>query len=174
MNGIYLRQMPEGELAQWLSEAVNAYLKDNPTPVYVEPTAESLRPLVPLIQERLKTLAPDEVWELCEPFLVETPDYDIPQLVQKGMDSEGALAALRAVSDTIGEVTSFDADTLEGVLRPLAEELELKTRELFGTIRVAVTGRTAAPPLFDTLAVLGKERVLSRLGRVVTILDEGA
>lgn len=173
MNGMYLRQMPEGDLAQRLSEAVNGYLKDHPTSVHVEPTSESLLALVPLLQERLKTLAPDEVWELCEPFLVETPEYDRSQLVQKGMDTEGTRTALRAVSDAIGAVTPFDAETLEGVLRPLAEELQLRTRELFGTIRVAVTGRTAAPPLFDTLAVLGRERVLSRLSYVVTILSDG-
>ncbi len=172
MSGIYLRQMPEGELAQRLSEAVNAYLNDHPTSVNVEPTPESLLALVPLLQERLSTMAPDEVWELCEPFLVETPDYDRPQLVQKGMDAGGTRAALQAVSEAIRAVSPFDAKTLEGVLRPLAEELQLRTRELFGTIRVAVTGRTAAPPLFDTLAVLGKERVLSRLGHVVTILNE--
>ena len=173
MNGMYLRQMPEGDLAQRLSEAVNGYLKDHPTSVHVEPTSESLLALVPLLQERLKTLAPDEVWELCEPFLVETPEYDRSQLVQKGMDTEGTRTALRAVSDAIGAVTPFDAETLEGALRPLAEELQLRTRELFGTIRVAVTGRTAAPPLFDTLAVLGRERVLSRLSHVVTILSDG-
>lgn len=171
MSGIYLRQMSEVELAQRLSEAVNSYLKDHPTPVHAEPTAESLRALVPLLQERLKTVAPDEVWDLCEPFLVEMPEYDRSLLVQKGMDTESTRAALLAVSNAVGAVTPFDAETLEGVLRPLAEELQLKTRELFGTIRVAVTGRTAAPPLFDTLAVLGKERVLSRLGHVVTILS---
>ena len=174
MSGIYLRQMGEGELAQRLSEAVGGYLKDHPTPVHVAPTAESMRALVPLIQERLRTLAPEEVWELCEPFLVETPEYDRAQLVQKGMDTESTRAALRAVSVAIEAVTPFDAETLEGVLRTLAEELQLRTRELFGAIRVAVTGRTAAPPLFDTLAVLGRETVLSRLGRVVTILGEGA
>lgn len=172
MSGIYLRQMPETELAQRLSEAVNAYLKGHPTPVHSEPTAEGLRTLVPLLQERLKTFAPDEVWELCEPFLVETPKYNESQLIQKGMNMQGTHEALTAVAYAIGAATPFDADTLEGVLRPLAEELQLKTRELFGAIRVAVTGRTASPPLFDTLAVLGKERVLARLGHVVTILKE--
>ncbi|GAI41888.1 unnamed protein product, partial [marine sediment metagenome] len=52
---------------------------------------------------------------------------------------------------------------LESVLRPLAVELGLKTGQLFGTLRVAVTGRTAAPPLFQTMAVLGKECCLRRI-----------
>jgi glutamyl-tRNA synthetase len=57
----------------------------------------------------------------------------------------------------------FDAESLEAVLRPLAVELGLKTGQLFGTLRVAVTGQTAAPPLFQTMAVLGKERCLKRI-----------
>ena len=57
----------------------------------------------------------------------------------------------------------FEASSLEGVLRPLAAELELKTGELFGLLRVATTGRTAAPPLFETMAVLGRERCLARI-----------
>ena len=54
-------------------------------------------------------------------------------------------------------------EALEAVLRPLAVELEIKTGELFGALRVAVTGRTAAPPLFQTMAVLGRERCLRRI-----------
>lgn len=52
---------------------------------------------------------------------------------------------------------------METTLRPLAEELELKTGQLFGTLRVATTGRTAAPPLFQTMEVLGSETCLSRI-----------
>jgi glutamyl-tRNA synthetase len=58
---------------------------------------------------------------------------------------------------------TFDEASLEAVLRPLAEELRLKTGQLFGILRVAVTGRTAAPPLFQTMAVLGKEQCLRRI-----------
>jgi glutamyl-tRNA synthetase len=57
----------------------------------------------------------------------------------------------------------WDAASLESVLRPLADELELKTGVFFGLLRVAITGRTAAPPLFQTMEVLGKERCLKRL-----------
>jgi len=63
------------------------------------------------------------------------------------------------------------AKALEGIIRPLAEELGLKTGELFGAIRVAVTGRTAAPPLFRTMAVLGRERCLQRLGNAICRLQ---
>ena len=59
---------------------------------------------------------------------------------------------------------------LESELRALAEELGLKPGPLFGAIRVAVTGRTVAPPLFETLAALGKERTLARLAFAIGAL----
>ena len=56
----------------------------------------------------------------------------------------------------------WSTESLEGEIRPLAEELNIKTGQLFGAIRVAVTGRKAAPPLFETMAVLGRDRCLAR------------
>ena len=58
------------------------------------------------------------------------------------------------------------------MLRPLAEELGLKTGQLFGTPRTATTGRTATPPLFQTMAVLGKERCLERIATALAKLNK--
>jgi glutamyl-tRNA synthetase len=69
---------------------------------------------------------------------------------------ERALATAEAAAD-------WRADALEVLYRALAEEMGLKTGQLFGTIRTAITGRTATPPLFDTMSVLGRDRVRSRL-----------
>ena len=79
------------------------------------------------------------------------------------MDGESAARALEVGQERLEPMESFDTESLEAVLRPLAVELELKTGQLFGTLRVATTGRTAAPPLFQTMAVLGKERCLERI-----------
>ena len=65
--------------------------------------------------------------------------------------------------EKLGPLQEFDHDSLEGILRPLATELGLKAGQLFTTLRVATTGRTAAPPLFQTMAVLGKEKCLRRI-----------
>ncbi len=69
------------------------------------------------------------------------------------------------------EKLAEDASSLEAVLRTLAAELGLKTGELFGLLRVAVTGRTAAPPLFQTMAVLGRERCLRRIESALSKLS---
>ena len=79
------------------------------------------------------------------------------------MDKQSTREALKAVRARLVELEPFDAESLEGVLRPLAAELGLKTGQLFGTLRETSTGETAAPPLFETMAVLGKERCLRRI-----------
>jgi len=106
----------------------------------------------------------------------EKIDYDAGLLLGKKLTKETAVAALEAALQRLtdlgadwdgtgrdAEKLAKDAQSLEEVLRPLADELGLKTGEFFGLLRVAVTGRTAAPPLFQTMAVLGRERCLRRI-----------
>ena len=85
--------------------------------------------------------------------------------------SEALVAARTTIAD-VGAVT-FEADELEPPLRALAEERGWKVGDLFMAIRVAVTGRTATPPLFDTLVALGHDRTLERLDRAIEILSAG-
>ena len=103
-----------------------------------------------------------EVPELAEFFFVES-DYDSSLLIGKNMNQESATRALAAGQQKLRQLAEFDTESLEAVLRPLAEQLGLKTGQLFGTLRVAITGRTATPPLFQTMAVLGKEQCLMRI-----------
>ena len=79
------------------------------------------------------------------------------------MSRESTSEALKTAQQRLEQLKTFDAESLEVLLRPLAVELELKTGQLFGALRVAVTGRTAAPPLFQTMVVLGKGRCLKRI-----------
>ena len=83
-----------------------------------------------------------------------------------------ALGAARQTIATLSEVV-FEADELEPPLRALAEARGWKVGDLFMAIRVAVTGRTATPPLFDTLVALGRERTLERLAGAIEVLDLG-
>ena len=96
-------------------------------------------------------------------FFQEELDYPAEDLIQRGLDRESTIKALEATLQRVAYLEVWSAEHLESVLRPLAEEMEMKTGQLFGAIRVAVTGRKAAPPLFETMAVLGRDRCLSRL-----------
>jgi len=154
MNGVYIRQLGRDDLAQRLLP----FLKE---PGW-EPDLPLVRRLVLLIQERIKELgeAPSHL-----NFFFEEISYEPELLVQKKMDRDSTAQALVAAEEALTRCMVFDEEELETILRRLAKELGLKVGQLFGVIRVAVTGRKVAPPLFGTLSVLGKKKVLERISR---------
>jgi glutamyl-tRNA synthetase len=119
-----------------------------------------IRQFAPLVQERARTLA--ETPQLSEFFFIDKLEYDSGLLLSK-IDKAEAIKSLQASVASMDSLKDWNAASLEAVFRPLAEELKLKTSVFFGLLRVAVTGRTAAPPLFQTMEVLGRERCLKRL-----------
>jgi glutamyl-tRNA synthetase len=162
MNGVYIRALPEDDLANRLLPLLRRS--------GLEADQETVLRLVPLIQERIKVLT--DAADLVDFFFAEEIDYDPELLVGKKMDAVASLEALRRVLQLLEEkIPTFDEETLEKTLRELTEELGLKAGQLFGIIRVAVTGKKVAPPLFGTLSVLGKERVLARLGQAEQALS---
>ncbi len=158
MNGVYIRNLT----ADQFFEAVQPYLIANVTAGETLITSERyVRDILPLVQERARTLV--EVVDLTSYFFVDELDYDTDLLIGKDMTPQSTARALEIACQRLEQLSSFDAESLEAMLRPLAVELGLKTGQLFGALRTATTGRTAAPPLFQTMAVLGKERSLKRI-----------
>ena len=153
MNGVYIRSLDDDGLAQRMLP----YL-DHDGGVEMG----YLRRIAPLVRERLKTLADVPQWTSY--FFQEELSYGPSDLVQKGMDRDSTLGALKAVREALAGV-EFSAGLLEEALRAVGADLDLSGRKLFGAIRAAVTGRTASPPIFETMEVLGRDRCLSRLGR---------
>jgi len=116
---------------------------------------------MPLIQERAKTLA--AVPQLADFFFLDEPQYSIELLLSHNLDATTAIQAIVVTLQKLKTIESWSAQSLEDTLRPLIVEVNLSTGEFFGLLRVAITGRTAAPPLFQTMAILGKEKSLKRL-----------
>jgi glutamyl-tRNA synthetase len=124
------------------------------------------------VQERLPVLG--AIGEVVGFLFVDEVRPDPEVLVPKRWDVATTLQALRAARETIarnGEL-AFDHEGLEVALRGLAEQRGWKAGDLFMSIRVSVTARTATPPLFETLVALGYERTLDRLDRAVASLAE--
>ena len=165
LNGVHIRRLSPDELADHLVP----FLERDLAPEVPRPIDRDLvRRLVPLIQERIKLLT--EAAPLVEPFFVEELSYDPALLVPKGLDRELTRRALAEALGRLSALPDFDAATLETAMRALAEELGLKAGTLFMSIRVAVTGRTVTPPLFESMAILGRERVLRRLEQAISLL----
>ena len=164
MNGLYIRELTTEDLAERLAPFLERDLPEELLPV----DRDYLLRIVPLIRERIKLLS--EAAEMITYFFQEEVDYDPADLVQRGMDQESTVAALRLARDEMTAVKVFEHQLLEDTLRAAGTTLGLAARQFFGTLRVAVTGRTATPPLFETMEVVGRERVLSRLGTAVVRL----
>ncbi|MBM3941051.1 MAG: glutamate--tRNA ligase [SAR202 cluster bacterium] len=157
-NGVYIRMMQATELADVLLPIIEEKLPpEAPRPI----DRDYLLRIIPLERERLKTL--NDAPELLSFFFVEQPKYNPITIIQKGMVRDDTREALTRALRVAEHTEPWDAPTLEAAYRNLAEELELKPGQLFGAMRVALTGRTEAPPLFDTMVVLGKERCVARL-----------
>jgi len=158
MNGVYIRSLSLEDFTQRVLPFLDSGL---PPEVKLPLSTEYIKQIMPLIQERAKTLA--EVAELVQFFFVDELEYDPTLLIGKNMNRQSVTKALETAKKKLGRLEAFDTESLEALLRPMATELGLKTGQLFGTLRVAVTGQTAAPPLFQTMAVLGKELCLRRI-----------
>ena len=158
MNGVYLRKLNLGEFVQ---QAMPFLDRNLPESVERPLNLDYVSHVLFLVQERAKTLA--EVPPLTSFFFLDELQYDIGLLLSKEVDAKSATKAITTTLQVLEEITAWDATTLEDILRPLAAELGLGTGKFFGLLRVAVTGRVAAPPLFQTMAVLGEEKCLKRL-----------
>ena len=158
MNGVYMRKLTPEQFYEYSQAFLMA---DRAIAGMVISDEDYVRSTLPLVQDRARTLV--DVPELTRFFFVEELEYETKLLVEKDMTPERALYALEVSYDRIKDLTPFDAENMEKVLRPLAAELGMKTGHLFGALRTATTGRTAAPPLFQTMEVLGKARSLRRI-----------
>ncbi len=127
---------------------------------------ERLRAACAIVQEKAQTL--DEVWPLIS-FLFEQPDYD-PKAWRKVM-TQAALSALASARAALEAAEPFEPAAIEAALAPVLAEHDLKPGKLYQPIRVAITGGTVSPGIFESLAALGKKASLERIQRA---LDEGS
>ena len=103
-------------------------------------------------------------------FFVDAVEYD-PPAVEKYFQPNGTAAHLEAVSAALGALSSFDVESIEAAVRSTAEARGVKAATLIHAIRVAVTGKSVSPGLFEVLSLLGRERVRKRLGAALQLLS---
>jgi glutamyl-tRNA synthetase len=165
LNGQWIRRLAPAELVTralpFLQRAVAGAAADGYT--VRRPTVDDLAPLLPMVVERLPRL--DAIGPMLDFVFVEDLEIDPALLLPKRWDAvttETGLASTRRIVEETGE-GDFGAEVLEPALRSLCEDHGWKVGDLFMAIRVALTGRTATPPIFEVMSALGYETTLDRL-----------
>ena len=150
INGEYLRTKTDEELLTLLADFYPKTWPEN-----------KVKQVMPLVKERIKKLS--EFADYVD-FFFEDIKTEAEQTVQKGKTKEETKAILKKVEDVLENDKIWAShDILETHLREFAADNNWTPKDLFMTLRIVLTGKTATPPLFDTMLVLGKEKVLSRL-----------
>jgi glutamyl-tRNA synthetase len=143
MNGRYLRELDADDLRRRLEE-----LSGRPVP----------REAVAITQEKMQTLA--DFWPLAG-FLVERAPFD-EKAWDKVMRDSGP-DRLRAAREALESTEPFEPETVEEALRGVVERTGRKAKQVFQPLRVALTGTTVSPGIFETVALLGREETLTRV-----------
>jgi glutamyl-tRNA synthetase len=146
INGRYMRELPLDEYTAAVARHLGREADDR------------LRAACAIVQEKAQTL--DEVWSLIR-FLFEPP-VDDEKAWQKVM-KDGALPALEAARAALQDAPAFDVEGVEAALAPLPERLDAKPGKVYQPIRVAITGTSVSPGIFESLAELGREESLRRI-----------
>ncbi len=161
LNAEHIRALPVDELSDRLLPILHA------AGFHVD--SGEMRQITPLIRERIKLL--NDVLSVADFFFVdELPAYDPAELIPQKGDAAMAAKVLQKAREVLAHI-DFNHDALDHALRAAAQELGVKAGQMFQPIRVAVCGRKNAPPLFETLAVLGREKTLSRIEQAIENLQ---
>jgi glutamyl-tRNA synthetase len=157
LNGHYIREMPTAELADRVVTYLGVSGDD----------ADLIRRATPLVQERMAVLR--EAREMLGFLLVDSLEVE-PAAAEKHLGPDSG-PVVRGARDALAAVDGWNHETIEVALRgALVDGLGLKPKHAFGAVRVAVTGRTVSPPLFESIELLGRERTLERLDMALAAL----
>ena len=165
LNAEHIRELPVPELAELLLPFLQQADFGTVTP-------EKVLQVTPLIRERIRLLR-DACTAAGFFFAAQLPPYDVEELIPQKGDAALARKVLRVARELLADVP-FDHQSLESGLRATAARIGVKSGPMFQPIRVAVCGRKNAPPLFETMEVLGRELCLKRIGEAIAKLEARA
>ncbi|MET0557562.1 MAG: glutamate--tRNA ligase [Solirubrobacterales bacterium] len=155
LNGRFMRELPLDEY----TDAVARHVGREPD--------EELRAACEIAQEKAQTL--EEVWPLIR-FAFEAPVEDEKAWAKVMKDGAGEMLGAAALA--LEEADGFDPESIEAALAPLLERFEVKPGKLYQPIRVAITGTTVSPGIFESLSVLGRSRSVNRISAAANRLAE--
>lgn len=160
-NGLHIRALSDADLAKRIDPFFSAAgFKTDET---------KLMKIAPLIKQRIATL--DEAVNMAGFFFREDVEPSVEDLIQKGLTQEQTLAIARETRAVLEMYPTVDLTVVEPPMRELVEKLGYSIGQVFGVLRVAVTGQRVSPPLFESMEIVGREKVLQRVSKAIQLLS---
>lgn len=160
-NGTHIRMLDDADLTRRIKPF---FIKDG-----LQVEDEKLSRIAPLVKERITTL--DEAVAMAGFFFRGEVEPDPAQLVAKGMTPNAAAEAAKEALRILETTQPFSATSLEPPMRALVERLGLTPNQLFGMLRMAVTGQKVSPPLFESMELVGREQVIARTRTAIELME---
>jgi len=159
-NGTHIRLLTTEDLAR----RIKPFLVD----AGLAMDDDILLKVTPLIRERLVTL--DDCIPFAGFFFNETVEPKPDELIAKGLDAKQSAEIARKAYEILASLSDLSHQTAEPPMREFVDKSGLSANQVFGILRVAVTGQKVSPPLFESMEIIGKEKVLERLRKAIEIL----
>lgn len=167
MNGQHLSLIPLGELLPRVTAALVAAGLTTPEAIAARP--EWFASLIDLLRVRARTI--NDIVRQAEPYVQTTIRYDPEAVAKQWKDRPATAALLRAAHETLTAVTPWTEATLEPALRGLADARSVAAGKIFQPLRVALTGLSVSPGIFEVLVLLGRDMALSRIDAAIRSLS---
>ena len=161
-NGAHIRLLP--------TEDLSARIKPYFTGAGLEVPNEALLKVTPLIRERLVTL--DDCLAFARFFFEENVEPNPEDLVAKGLDAKQSADIARKSYEILSSLPDLTHAIAEPPMRAYVEKSGFSANQVFGIIRVAVTGQKVSPPLFESMEIIGRAKVLERLQKAIGVLEK--
>jgi glutamyl-tRNA synthetase len=161
-NGTHIRLLTNEDL----SARIVPYF----TGAGLEVRNDALLRITPLIRERLVTL--DDCLAFAAFFFKETVQPNPAELIAKGLDAKQSAEIARKTHEILSALPDLSHQTAESPMRTYVESAGLNANQVFGILRVAVTGQKVSPPLFESMEIIGREKVLARLHDAIRVLEQ--
>jgi glutamyl-tRNA synthetase len=160
-NGTHIRLLSDPELAAHIKPF---FLKSG----FVVDDARLIK-IVPLIRERLVTL--DDSVSFAGFFFKEIVEPNPDELIAKGLDANQSALIAHKTYEILSMLQDLNHQTAEPPMRAYVEKSGLSANQVFGVLRVAITGQKISPPLFESMEIIGREKSLARLKEAIDILE---
>jgi glutamyl-tRNA synthetase len=161
-NGLHVRSLDSTDLAARLRPVFEGAGLDVDEAI--------LQKIIPLIRERTTVLT--DVLDMASFYFRETVSPDAADLISKGLTVGQTLQVAERSYTVLAALPSFELEIAEPRMRQVVEELGLNAGQVFGVLRAAVTGQKVSPPLFESMEIIGREKVLGRIQQAIELLKD--